>query len=76
MAVQSTFDWLLDTFAPAAVGFIQVTQDDAPLLLTASQYSGSIGVYDALSGKFLRRVQPTGWTSDVLLAPWGGKDKP
>jgi methylamine dehydrogenase heavy chain len=71
-----TFDWLLDTFAPAVVGFIQVTQDDAPLLLTASQYFGSIGVYDALSGKFLRRVQPTGWTSDVLLAPWGGKGKP
>ncbi len=68
-----TFDWLLDTFAPAAVGFIQVTQDDTPLLLTASQYFGSIGVYDAISGKFLRRVGPTGWTSDVLVAPWGGK---
>jgi methylamine dehydrogenase heavy chain len=68
-----TFDWLLDTFAPAAVGFIQVTQDDTPLLLTASQYFGSIGVYDAMSGRFLRRVGPTGWTSDVLVAPWGGK---
>ncbi len=68
-----TFDWLLDTFAPAAVGFIQVTQDEAPLLLTASQYFGSIGVYDAASGHFLRRVGPTGWTSDVLVAPWGGK---
>ena len=67
-------DWLLDTFAPAAVSSIQVTQDDAPLLFTASQFSGSLGVYDALSGTFLRRVQPTGWTSDVLLAPWGGKD--
>jgi len=64
--------WLLDTFAPAAVGFIQVTQDDAPLLVTASQYFGSIGVYDAVSGRFLGRVQPTGWTSDVLVAPWGG----
>ena len=63
---------LLDTFAPALVGFIQVTQDDAPLLLTASQFFGSIGVYDAMSGQFVRRVQPTGWTSDVLLAPWSG----
>jgi methylamine dehydrogenase heavy chain len=71
-----TFDWLLDTFAPATIGFIQVTQDDAPLLLTASQYFGSIGVYDGQSGRFLRRVAPTGWTSDVLLAPWGGKAKP
>ncbi len=68
--------WLLDTFAPAAVGFIQVTQDEAPLLLTASQFFGSLGVYDALSGRLLRRVEPTGWTSDVLLAPWGGTSSP
>jgi methylamine dehydrogenase heavy chain len=67
------FDWTLDTFAPAGVGFIQVTQDASPLLITASQYFGSLGVYDALSGQFLRRVEPTGWTSDVLVAPWGGK---
>jgi len=69
-------DWLIDTFAPAAIAAIQVTQDDAPLLVTASQYTGSLGVYDALSGKFLRRVLPTGWTSDILLAPWDGKGKP
>jgi methylamine dehydrogenase heavy chain len=68
--------WLVDTFAPAVVSAIQVTQDDAPLLFTASQYTGSLGVYDALSGRFLRRVQPTGWTSDVLLAPWDGRGKP
>jgi methylamine dehydrogenase heavy chain len=67
--------WALDTFAPAAVGFIQVTQDESPLLVTASQFFGSIGVYDGLTGNFMRRVQPTGWTSDVLLAPWGGAGK-
>ncbi len=65
-------DWVLNTFVPAAVGQIQVTQDDAPLLFTASQFTGSIGVYDGLSGAFARRVQPVGWTSDILLAPWGG----
>jgi methylamine dehydrogenase heavy chain len=70
------FEWLLDTFAPAYVSHIQVTRDDEPLLLTASQFSGSIGVYDAMSGDFLRRVQPTGWTSDVMLTPWGGQVKP
>jgi methylamine dehydrogenase heavy chain len=69
-------DWLLDTFAPAAVSAIQVTQDEAPLLFTASQFSGALGVYDAMSGRFMRRVQPTGWTSDVLLAPWDGKGTP
>lgn len=67
--------WLVDTFAPAEVGFIQVTQDEAPLLLTASQFFGSLGVYDALTGKFLRHVEPTGWTSDVLIAPWGGEGR-
>ena len=67
-------DWLL-YFAPAEVSSIQVTQDDEPLLFTASQFSGSLGVYDAMTGEFLRRVQPTGWTSDVLLAPYDGKGK-
>jgi amicyanin-dependent methylamine dehydrogenase large subunit len=65
-------DWLIDTFAPAAVTHIQVTQDADPRLVTASQFTGSLGVYDAASGRFLKRVEPTGWTSDILLAPWGG----
>lgn len=65
-------DWAMDALTPAMVGFIEVTQDDQPLLVTASQFSGSLGVYDARSGAFLRRVGPTGWTSDVLQAPWGG----
>jgi methylamine dehydrogenase heavy chain len=64
--------WAFDTFAPPAVSHIQVTQDEKPLLFTASQYSGSLAVYDGLDNRFLRRVQPTGWTSDVLVAPWGG----
>ncbi len=65
-------DWMLNTFAPAYVSAIEVTQDDAALLFTVSQFSGSVGVYDAMSGSFLRRVGPTGWTSDTLVAPWGG----
>ncbi|MEO8601882.1 MAG: amine dehydrogenase large subunit [bacterium] len=71
-AINSLLDWLLDHMAPALVGFITVTQDDAPRLVAASQFSGSLGVYDGLSGEFVRRVGPTGWTSDVLQAPWGG----
>jgi hypothetical protein len=65
--------WLIDTFVPAMVSHIQVTRDDRPILFTASQFSGSIGTYDALTGEFLRRVQPVGWTNDLLLAPWGGE---
>ena len=66
-------EWVLDTFVPASVSHIEVTRDDEPLLVTAAQFSGSLGVYDARSGEFLRRVQPTGWTTDLLIAPWGGE---
>lgn len=69
----SLADWVLDAAAPALVTHIEVTQDEAPYLLTASQFSGSIGVYDAQSGAFVRRVLPTGWTTDLLVAPWRGR---
>lgn len=69
-------EWLLDRTLPAAVSHIQVTRDDKPLLITASQFSGSLGVYDAMSGEFLKRVQPTGWTTDLLVAPWQGSAAP
>jgi methylamine dehydrogenase heavy chain len=68
-----TFSWMLDTFVPAEINSIQVTQDDTPLLFTVSQFSGAIGVYNALNGGFMRRVEPVGWTTDVLSAPWDGK---
>lgn len=64
-------DWLL-SFAPAGITAIEVTQDGQPLLLTATQYSGSVGVYDARNGKFLRRVGPAGWINDLIFAPWSG----
>jgi len=66
-------EWILNRAVPAAVSHIQVTRDDAPLLITASQFSGALGIYDATSGRFLRRVQPTGWTTDLLLTPWEGR---
>ncbi len=69
-------DWMLNTFAPADVSAIQVTQDDKPLLFTVSQFGGMVGVYDALTGRFSKRVGPVGWTSDILLAPWDGSGKP
>lgn len=65
------FDWFLDSVVPPLVTHIQVTRDDEPLLFTASQFTGSIGVYDARSGEMIRRVQPTGWTSETLYAPFG-----
>jgi methylamine dehydrogenase heavy chain len=67
-------EWVIDSAAPALVTHIEVTQDGAPHLLAASQFSGSIGVYDGLSGKFVRRVSPTGWTTDLLVAPWSDEE--
>lgn len=64
------FDWTVDRFAPAGVTHIAVTQDDEPLLVTGSQFSGSLGIYDAREGTFLKRVGPVGWTSDTIFAPW------
>lgn len=66
-------DWALDHLAPPSVTAINVTQDDQPLLFTVSQFSGAVAVFDARSGQFLRRVQPVGWTSDAVFAPWDGK---
>jgi len=68
--------WAVDRFVPPMVSHIQVTADDEPLLITAAQFSGALGLYDARDGRFLRRVQPTGWMTDLLVAPWGGKAQP
>jgi len=64
--------WLVDSFVPAAVDRIAVTQDHEPLLVTASDFSGSLGIYDARSGEFVGRVAPVGMTSGLLIAPFGG----
>jgi methylamine dehydrogenase heavy chain len=64
--------WAFDSFMPPLVTHIVVTPDDQPLLATVSQFTGSIGVYDANSGELLRRVMPVGWTSETLYAPFTG----
>jgi methylamine dehydrogenase heavy chain len=49
---------------------VAVTQDDRPLLATASLFSGSVAIYDALSGEFLRRVAPGNVANAILQVPW------
>ena len=49
---------------------VVVTQDERPLLVTGSMFSGSLAVYDALTGEFLRRVTPGNMTTLVLQVPW------
>lgn len=63
--------WLADRLAPPMVTQIAVTQDAAPLLVTSSRFTGGLGVYDGTTGEFVKRVQPVGWTLDVITAPYG-----
>jgi len=66
------FDWMLDNVIPnPGLYQVQVTQDDAPLLVTGSQIGGSIAVYDARSLEFLRRIPSGNLTTQALQAPWG-----
>lgn len=52
-----------------AVGLIEVTQDDEPLLFTADVARNAIDVYDAASGEFLRSVEQIGYTPTGLETP-------
>jgi methylamine dehydrogenase heavy chain len=63
-------DTLLDLLAPAAIEQIAVTQDQAPLLVTATSFSGSLGIYDARAGEWIGRVPGAGFTIDLIQAPW------
>ena len=57
-------------WAGLGVEDIAVTQDERPLLATASKFSGSVAIYDALSGEFLRRVAPGNVANAALQVPW------
>ena len=66
-------DWMLDTVVPnPGLDHVQVTQDENPLLVTGTLFGGSLGVYDALSGRFLRRIAAGGVSTSLLQAPWAG----
>jgi len=58
------------SLAGIGVSGVAVTQDEQPLLVTGSDLSGSLGIYDALSGEFLHRVAPGNMTTLVLQVPW------
>jgi hypothetical protein len=47
-----------------------VTQDAEPVLVTASGFSGGLGLYDARSLEFLRRIYSGNMTTMALQAPF------
>jgi len=65
------YDWAL-SMLPLGVSSLAVTQDDAPLLVTGSEFSGSLGLYDAARGAFLRRIVTGNLTTLAIQAPYGG----
>jgi len=62
--------WLLSLFSLGA-DEVLVSQDAAPLLITSSQGSSGLAIYDALSGKFLRRVYTGNMSNLGLQMPTG-----
>lgn len=67
------YDALLAIAPNPGIGQITVTQDAEPLLVTGAAFSGSLGVYDALTGEFLRRVFVGNLTTQTLQTPWSGE---
>jgi methylamine dehydrogenase heavy chain len=65
------YDWLL-SMLPVEISNVIVTRDEAPLLVTGSRIGGSLAVYDAETGEFLRRVSSGNLTVERLDAPWDG----
>lgn len=63
-------DWLLQRALPNdGVERIAVTQDDEPVLVTATAFPATFSVYDARSGAFLRDVAEVGIATNYVAAP-------
>jgi hypothetical protein len=54
----------------AGASRIAVTQDAEPRLILVSGDAGTVGIYDARSGTFLRNINDVGLFPGVVSAPW------
>jgi methylamine dehydrogenase heavy chain len=66
------FNRLYDAVLAASnlgIDAISVTGDESPLLVTTSMFSGSLAVYDALSGELVGRVTTGNATNSSLYTP-------
>jgi methylamine dehydrogenase heavy chain len=63
--------WLLERAVPdVGVDSIAVSQDAEPRLYGVSLLAGTVGVWDARSGVFLRHLENVGLAPGALQAPW------
>jgi hypothetical protein len=64
------YGFLVDqTLSEVGIGEIAVTQDEQPRLVTAAPFTGSLVIYDALSGEFIERMATGNMTNLILQAP-------
>jgi len=67
-------DWLIYSLGPhPGISNVVVTGGRDPLIVTSSEMGGSLAVYDAESGEFLRRLTSGNLTVTRLQAPWGSR---
>lgn len=63
--------WLLERVVPdPGIDSIAVSQDGDPRLFGVSRSAGTVGVWDARSGAFLRYLENVGIAPGALQAPW------
>ena len=65
-------DWIYSLTPGPGVDVVQVTRDARPLIVTSSMFSAGLAIYDAESGRLLRRVYTGNTENGGLLAPWAG----
>src|SRR5262249_61063320 len=64
-------DWLVEHVVPnEGADSIAVTQDPEPRLVMAARTGGTLAVYDARSGAWLRYLDDVGLAPGALQAPW------
>ncbi len=67
------YGFILDYLVPdLGIGQIAVTQDDEPLIVTGSNFTGMLAIYDGRTGEFRGRVVTGNMTTLLIQAPWGG----
>ena len=63
-------DWLLQALLPnPGVDRIQVTRDDAPVLVTLTAFPVLVSIHDALTGEHLRDVREAGIGGSLVEVP-------
>ena len=68
---RNLYGWIVDASLPyVGIGNMIVTQGPEPRIVTGSNFSGALAIYDGLTGEFLDRVETGNMTTLILQSPW------